>query len=153
MGINSCCTKKGCVTIQNTPSIYLTFSGYNSGFHELDYIRPFLYSTANDSLIDSAKYSYPKTFTPFNNSNLLENISNTDVYEYFDYWNSLKEAYIVVKTPTSQDTISDFDFSINQEKIRCNPCEKKVDRFTIQNFSFYHQGTQYFDGDTVLIEK
>lgn len=151
--ISSCCTKKGCSEVQNSPNIYLTFNGFQAGYNELDYIRPFLYSNADNSLIDSSYNSYPISFNAYNISNLLEYFPSESAFQDYEFFDELKENYIVIKTPVSSDTIYQFDFSVEQSKARCNPCDKKTDRYTIQNFSFFHKGTQNFDGDTVLIQK
>jgi len=151
--LSSCCTKKGCSEVQNSPNIYLTFTGFQLGYDELDYITPFLYSNADNSLIDSSYNSYPKVFNAYSNSNLLEYFPTESAFQDYDFFEDLKQSYIVIKTPVRSDTIYQFDFSVEQEKIRCNACDKKTDRYTIQNFSFYHKGIQYFDGDTVNIIK
>lgn len=153
IGINSCCSKVGCFSVQNQPKIYLEFTGYQLEYNELSRIIPYLYSNLDDSLIDSSSYSYPTNYSAYQNSNLLTYITKSDVFFEMDFLNSLKESYIVIKTNVSSDTISEINFLVDQNKSSCNSCGKKEDSYTIQNFSFYHKGIQYFDGDTVNISK
>lgn len=143
VSINSCCTEEYCVPIRNAPSIYYVFSGY-------EYVVEATYYKLNSndySIVDSLKHREQ-------NDETLALIGDYNALYYNESILDFKDYNYVIKTISRSDTIYNIDFTTSTYKAKCHTCflANGKEEFTeIQNFSFYHKGIQYFDGDTVKI--